>query len=258
VLGGEIAVSPRHRQIPPTAFQPAALPRKTEYARQQILEAIRKGLFAVGDRLPPERELAALLGVGRSSVREALSMLQIAGVVEVRHGSGVFVRNVPGPEQAEVPLDFLIAEQDFLTLTQARYVVERGIVALAVEEADPRGLDRMRSALEDMDRSLEESDISLFLKANISFHEGLARAGQNPILEAFSQKLLRQLDQPKIRSVRSFFYQVDLHRLIRAVETHRQIYNGIVAGNRDLALDAIYRHYADVVAPIIGQDPAWR
>jgi len=246
------------RRQDPAVFQPVTAPKKTEYARQQILEAIRRGVFAVGDRLPSERELATLLGVGRSSVREALSMLQIAGVVEVRHGSGVFVRSLPGPEQAEIPLDFLIAEQDFLTLTQARYVVERGIVALAVEEADPTGLDKMRSALADMDRSLNEADIGLFLKANIGFHEGLARAGQNPILEAFSLKLLRQLDQPKIRSVRSFFYQVDVHRLVRAVETHRQIYDGIVTGDRDLALDAIYRHYADVVAPIIGQDPAWR
>ncbi len=247
-----------HRQPPPAAFQPVAVPRKTEYARQQILEAIRKGLFAVGDRLPPERELAALLGVGRSSVREALSMLQIAGIVEVRHGSGVFVRSVPGPQQAEANLDFLIAEQDFLTLTQARYVVERGIVALAVEEAHPEGLATMEAALADMDRARDEADILLFLGANISFHEGLARAGQNPILEAFSLKLLRQLDQPRIRSVRSFFYQVEAGRLARAVSTHREIYEGIVAGDRDRALDAIYRHYADVVAPLIGQDPPWR
>lgn len=246
------------RHAPSAAFQPVTIPRKTEYARQQILEAIRKGLFAVGDRLPPERELAALLGVGRSSVREALSTLQIAGVVEVRHGSGVFVRNLSGPQQAEASLDFLIAQQDFLTLTQARYVVERGIVALAAEEADPTGLTTMETALAEMDQACQTPDIPSFLKSNIKFHEGLARAGRNAILEAFSLKLLRQLDQPQIRSVRSFFYQVEATRLPRAVATHRQVYEGIIAGDRDQALDAIYRHYADVVAPIIGQDPPWR
>lgn len=242
----------------PVTFQPVAALRKKEYARRQILEAIRKGMFAVGDRLPSERELTALLGVGRSSVREALSMLQVAGIVEVRHGSGVFVRSLLGPEQTEALLDFLTPDEDFLTVTQARYVMERGIVAIAVEEADPRGLEGMRLALADMDRCLRETDIGLFLKANIGFHEGLARAGQNPILEAFALKLLRQLDQPKIRSVRSFFYHVDVRRLVRAVETHRQIYDGIVAGDREVALAAIYRHYADVVAPMIGQEPKWR
>lgn len=239
-------------------FQPMTVPRKTEYARQQILEAIRNGLFAVGERLPPERELAALLGIGRSSLREALSMLQIAGIVEVRHGAGVFVRSLPGPEQADVPLDFLIAEQDFLTVTQARYVVERGLVALAVDEATRKDLTAINIAATEMERAAQQRDTPRFLDANIRFHEALAQAGHNPILAAFSLKLLHQLSQPKIKSVRAFFYQVEAGRLLQAAATHRQLADAIATGDRETALDAIYRHYADVVAPLLGSDPSWR
>jgi DNA-binding FadR family transcriptional regulator len=234
------------------------VPRKTDYARQQILEAIRNGLFAVGERLPPERELAALLGIGRSSVREALSMLQIAGIVEVRHGAGVFVRGVPDSEQPDLPLDIVIAEQDFLTVTQARYVIERGLVALAIDAATRKDAAALSAGAAAMEQAAQQEDISRFLDANIHFHKALAQAGHNPILAAFSLKLLDQLRKPNIKSIRTFFYQVEASRLAQAALTHRRLADAIAAGDRETALAAIYRHYADVVAPLIGSDPSWR
>lgn len=239
-------------------FQPVTAVRKTEWARQQILDAIRKGIFAVGERLPGERELAALLGIGRSSVREALSMLQIAGIVEVRHGSGVFVRRVPGLDQPDASLDFLIAEQDFLTITQARYFIEKGIVSIALEEPDPCGLTAMSTALSEMEEAVATRDINRFLEANVRFHQGLAEAGRNPVLAAFSHKLLHHLAQPKIKSVRLFFYQAEAGRLEQAIATHRDLYVALSNGDREAAFKAVYRHYADVVAPLIGGEPMWR
>src|SRR3546814_7680036 len=75
-------------------MSPAGGHRMFEAIAGKILEQIRRGQLETGDRLPPERELAAHIGVGRSAVREALRSLEVAGVVSVRRGTGggAFVR----------------------------------------------------------------------------------------------------------------------------------------------------------------------
>lgn len=226
------------------------LPKRAEYAREQILKAIEKGLFPPGSRLPPERELADLLGVSRASLREALSALQVAGVVEVRHGVGVFVK---GLTEVARGLSFPKETWDFLDLTQARYVVERGLVLLSLYEPQPAGLEHMEEALYRMEKAALHQNVVEFLKANILFHQGLANSANNSLLAEISFHLLIKLDQANVRPVRRLFYQADPERMHRAFNVHRGIYLGIREGNRALALESLFRHYADVAASKIAE-----
>lgn len=225
------------------------LRRRAEYVREQILKAIEEGLFPPGSRLPGERELAELLGVSRTSLREALSALQVAGVVEVRHGIGVFVKEPHGRAIQLLPE----GTWDFLNLTQARYVVERGLVLLGLEEPQAPGLEMMERSLCRMRNAVGREDVEGFLRANVLFHQGLAKSGKNLLLTEISLQLLSRLGEADFSPVRRMFYLADPKRMAKALDAHEGIYLGIQRRDRSLALNSLYRHYADVVGSKVAE-----
>jgi GntR family transcriptional repressor for pyruvate dehydrogenase complex len=121
--------------------------RRYQEVADQIAAAIRSGEFRPGDRLPPERDLSRQCGVSRPVVREAMIALEIAGLVEARGGSGVFVRAVPAqvagaPGAGEMPYE--APYEAFL----ARRAIESEIAAIAAENAKPEDLRELRTAFE--------------------------------------------------------------------------------------------------------------
>jgi DNA-binding FadR family transcriptional regulator len=118
----------------------------------QIRALIRRGEFATGSRLPPERDLARQLGVSRPSVREALIALEVEGLVDVRIGSGIYVR---APDAA-VATDAPEATAGPFELLRARYVIESECAALAAKSAKRAQVAAIGEALDEMDREMEE------------------------------------------------------------------------------------------------------
>ena len=112
----------------------------------QVRMLIRNGEFAAGARLPPERDLARELGVSRPSVREALIALEVEGLVEVRIGSGIYVRAVPNG-QARDATDALAGPFELL---RARRVIESECAALAAKAARRAQLRAIDTALDEM------------------------------------------------------------------------------------------------------------
>jgi DNA-binding FadR family transcriptional regulator len=150
----------------------AQTPRLYEVVAEQVAAAIRAGEFRLGDRLPAERELARQCGVGRPTVREAILALEIAGVLEVRGGSGVFVRAVPSPlrrvaQSTEAPFEAFAA----------RRVIEAETAALAAERRTAEDLAALHAALKAMrDERVRGPGPDLNDKA---FHLAVARATKN-------------------------------------------------------------------------------
>lgn len=151
---------------------------------ESLLSLIRERELRPGDKLPAERELAAMMHVSRPSLREALRALAIMNVIEIRQGDGTYVTSLK-PELLMSHLDFVFALSDsaFLELFQARKVLEPGIVAMAAERID----DAELIALEEcVDRSLAlVDDHHAFLEADMELHERIARAAKNSILAQF-------------------------------------------------------------------------
>lgn len=235
-------------------FQPLSTQRKAQYVVAQIVAAITAGTFSVGDRLPPERELASTLNVGRSSVREAVSMLQIAGVLEVRHGSGTFVRRVPEPGfDVDAPgagtIDVALSA-DFLQLSEARYSFEVGVVRLACLRRNAEGLAELDGALSDMERAGEARDSVAFLNSNVRFHTALAACTANEDIVRLSTVLLRALDAPGIRRVREFYYSVEPNRMTLSAEAHRRLARAITEGTLRLADRLLEDHYGSLAEPL--------
>ncbi|WP_407539848.1 FadR/GntR family transcriptional regulator [Deinococcus radiomollis] len=241
-------------------FQPATTVRKVDHVLNSLRQAIRSGQLAAGERLPPERELAASFGVGRSSVREALSVLQMGGLLEVRHGQGTYVLelDVLGPELtgtafgAATPGD----QFDFLALTEARYAFELGVARLAAERRATQGLSEMHRAVQALQTAGDTADEARFEAANLAFHLALAQATGNAALCNLARSLHAPLASHGARRVRRAFYGVMPARMPLAVPLHAAIAQAVEAGQPEAAMRAVMAHYANVAAPMLeeGQD----
>ncbi|HTT67893.1 MAG TPA: FadR/GntR family transcriptional regulator [Gemmatimonadales bacterium] len=167
----------------------------------RIKEMVRDGGYGLGDRLPAIMEMARSFGVGHPTVREALTKLEAVGVVEIRHGSGVYVSRredallVSSPGYAPVVTRKLLSD-----LLRSRMSLEMQSVAEAVEHLTARHLKEMRRLLDTAGRHLE--DDAILNKVNMAFHRQIAVASGNSVLlqlldvlrELFSHEQLMILD----------------------------------------------------------------
>jgi GntR family transcriptional repressor for pyruvate dehydrogenase complex len=146
---------------------------------EQLTQRIVAGEWPPGYAMPGSRKLAADLGVSMLTVREAVRTLQGQNLVEVRHGSGTFVRDVG--DQATVPWMLDPREQDeYLELIEARTLIEGELVRLAMERATDAERQRLLEVADEMDDA--RTDIRAFMEADLRFHTALAEAGHNRTL----------------------------------------------------------------------------
>jgi GntR family transcriptional repressor for pyruvate dehydrogenase complex len=153
-----------------------------------LLSLIRERELRPGDKLPPERELAAMMQVSRPSLREALRALAIMNIIEIRQGDGTYVTSLE-PELLMEHLDFVFALTDatFLQLFEARRILEPGIVALAADRITDDELVALEACIS---RSIElVDDHAAFAEADLEMHELIAKAARNTILERFMASL---------------------------------------------------------------------
>jgi DNA-binding FadR family transcriptional regulator len=146
---------------------------------EQIAEMIRANEYRPGNRLPTERDLVRQLGVSRPVIREAMIALEIAGLVEVRSGSGVYVRAATSPA-ALTATDAVSSEIGPFDLFAARLAVEGEVAAVAAENATADDLAEMAAAIEQMRLAAQTGRSTK--PANQRFHLALVVAAKNPVL----------------------------------------------------------------------------
>lgn len=165
-------------------FQAVSLARVSQLIVQQIRVLIRQGRLQPGDRLPSERELCERFGVSRVTVREALRVLEAGGLIEIRVGArgGAFV-TAPTSAQVGAGLADLIALSSLTAtdITEARQVVEVGIVPLVVERATDEDIADLRAMCDAHAAALTTETYSMSMSAD--FHVRLAAATHNPAIE---------------------------------------------------------------------------
>jgi GntR family transcriptional repressor for pyruvate dehydrogenase complex len=205
----------------------------------RLLDLIQQRHLGPGDRLPAERELAATMGVSRSSLREALRALTVLGVCEMRHGTGTYVSSLE-PDLLVRPLSFVLSLSDggFDQLFEARKVVEPSMAALAARRIDDATLDRL-DALAMRAAAVVES-AEAFLVADMELHDAIRQAAGNAILGRFMESIQalgvasRQATGSK-RKVRD-----------QSVRDHEAIVAALRARDPSVAADAMHRHIENV------------
>jgi GntR family transcriptional regulator, transcriptional repressor for pyruvate dehydrogenase complex len=179
----------------------------------QLLDLIQRGVFRPGDRLPSETELARILQVGRSTVREAKRELLARGFLESRGKRGTHVAT-PSPEALDLEmLGMLLQDEHIREIHEVRQIVEGGAVRLAARRATQEDFDALERILEDMARDL--SDDERFWPRTVEFHRRLVEACHNRTLASLFQvvsRLMAAQQMPVYRSMSKKREVIDLHR----------------------------------------------
>jgi len=206
----------------------------------QIASLIRNQELKPGDRLPPERELAQRLGVSRPSVREAMIALELAGFVEVRTGSGAYVRS---PRQADRPPQFNdAAEPGPFEWIQARKLVEGEIAAAAARMISDDQIAGLREAVWLMEE--ENARGSMAELGDRQFHLGIAEATRNSVLISIEEALWDRCRGPLWMQIN----RIGLTQRYRAlwVRDHVAILDCFSQHDARRARVAMHRHLAHV------------
>ena len=173
-------------------FHPVQTLKTFEAAVSQIADAVRAGDLRLGDRLPSERALAALMSISRPTMREAIAVLTEAGVLEVRvgPGRGTFV-------SSEIIPSILLEERSEFRIDQvtdvleARRLIEPRVAQLSALYARDEDFEAMRRAIEAMRAS--GADRAHFVQMDLRFHIAMARSTQNDTLVATMQMILKRI-----------------------------------------------------------------
>ncbi|MBS0321010.1 MAG: FadR family transcriptional regulator [Proteobacteria bacterium] len=205
---------------------------------QQIADQIRgmiaAGEFAIGARLPPERDLARQLGVSRPSVREALIALEVEGLVDVRIGSGIYVRAVPraaGGEPAQ-------AAAGPFELLRARNVIEAECAVLAARSARRAQVEAIAASLAEMEAELARGVQPL--AGDRLFHLRIAEATGNGALVHVVKMLWEERTGPLYKQLEHHYDDPGLWQA--ALREHHAIARAIAAHDADAARAAMRRH----------------
>ena len=159
-----------------------------ETALEYIKSRIVDGSYAPGQQLPSVSALAAEVGVGISTVREAIRILESLGLLRVLQGRGVFVTALP--RLAENPLETLaVAENTILLgLLETRKLFEPEVAGLAAERATPEEIAAIRQAVEEHEAQIKRSGGG-FIASDLRFHQLLLAAAHNPVLTRMVQSI---------------------------------------------------------------------
>ncbi len=210
----------------------------------QIATLIANGEFATGGRLPSERDLSALLGVSRTSVREAIIALEMSGLVEVRVGTGIFVtERLP---RSRSPLAAAKSAQDGglspFELLAARRTIEGEIAAMAAASTRRRDIEDLDATLAAMRE--HAGDHLRRDAADRAFHVRIAEITRNSALAWVVGSLWDQRQGQIFARLESRFHTAELRA--RTLDDHAAIISALAAHDADGARKAMHRHLARV------------
>lgn len=190
---------------PGPAFRPLArVPVVSASIAEQILDSIRSGAFAVGDRLPSEVDLAREFGVSRPSVREALAALQFTGHVGSRRGFGTVVLSAetradgPRARRRRRPMQTVGEAVDLL---ETRLLLEPYALATAATDPDPQALEAARELIGGMRLAVDQPD--LHASSDLRVHRALLSVCRNQVLRESAVDLLDMAMDPVLRTART-------------------------------------------------------
>jgi GntR family transcriptional regulator, transcriptional repressor for pyruvate dehydrogenase complex len=225
-----------------TDVQIAAPKRRSlaETAVAEITARIRNGVYRPGEKLPTEPQFMADLGVSRTVVREAVSRLQAAGLVETKHGIGTFVLEVPA-----APLDIgnVMTIRDVLAMLELRISLETEAAALAAMRRSDAHLAEMRRAVTDFDADVDAEHSGI--AADFRFHLQIALATGNRYFE----NVFRNLGTSTIPRTRLDMARIALEQspryLHRTNLEHQAIFEGIARRDPESARAAMRMHLSN-------------
>ena len=200
---------------------------------EELLNYIRSENLKPGDRLPNESILAKKMGVGRSSIREAMKLLASRNIVTIRQGSGTYISQTPG--MVDDPLGFsFIADKQKLAQDslEVRFLLEPAIASLAAQNASEEDIALLRRLCQEVEDLVQLGQDHT--QKDIEFHTAIALSSKNVVVP----RLI-----PVINSAIPLLIELTGNTLKQeTIDTHRALADAIAAHNAAAAHDAMYLH----------------
>jgi GntR family transcriptional regulator, transcriptional repressor for pyruvate dehydrogenase complex len=206
----------------------------------RLRDMIHSGEILAGDRLPPERDLAKLLGVSRPTLRAGIRSLSTVGILQSRQGAGTFVSDAKGsPTLDSSPLRMLSALHGFTSdeMFEARLALEMSIAGLAAERATSEQMTLMAEEITGMYASL--TDPEQYLVHDMKFHQTIAAASGNRILTALMNMVATILYDHRSKTVKR------ARDLKQSAEQHHNIYRAMREHDPEAARKAMHDHLTE-------------
>lgn len=215
---------------------------------QQIRQLIQSAGYKVGDRLPTIMDMAHQFKVGHPTVREALRKLETVGIVEIRHGSGVYVtRSEDVLVLASPGYAGAVTKKLLLDLIEARIPIEVHSIQMAARNATDEHIEEMRALLQSAGRSFD--DDALLSSINMAFHRQIAMASGNTVL-AQLLNVLQELFTTEQRLILGIFGSRE-----RDHQEHLALLAALEQRDEDLAVDRMRTHLEGVEHALLQWDP---
>ena len=222
-------------------FKPVESKSLAEAVAEQLMTMIAKGQLRPGDRLPTEPELMVQFNVGRSTLREAIKSLVVAGLLETRRSSGTFVSESYVDHLSQrLNWDLVFSAQELRHIIEIRCALEEQAAALAAERAtsaQKQKLTELVDAIRDMSLGPEKA-----VEHDIAFHFAIAEASHNPLLINLISSL-RQVLHGYIKAGYIRRGYADQDQADEIANMHRPIVEAIQAGKSEEAKRAMHAHF---------------
>jgi GntR family transcriptional repressor for pyruvate dehydrogenase complex len=206
--------------------------RLYEQLVERLLALVKELNLVAGDRLPPERELAASIGVSRASVRQALVVLEVQGLVEVRHGEGAVLLETR-PDSAVLAAARAHTHR-LIEVIEAREALEVKLAALAAHRRTDDDIERIDAALARMERDIDAGERGL--EGDELFHGAVTAAARSGLLADLMAEISAAIRESRIESLS----HADRPR--ESLAGHRRIAEAIRAGDAEAAAECMAEH----------------
>jgi GntR family transcriptional repressor for pyruvate dehydrogenase complex len=224
-----LATADRTPQLRPVDRKPLY-----EQVSDRLREFVDVNNLQPGDRLMTERELAQQLSVGRSSVREAITALRIQGMVEVRHGDGIYLLRRPEDLISTLATELVETHIDHPYIWETRQALETQCARLAATRATPGDLRKLGRSLKTLEAEIAQGNPGL--DGDRQFHLGVAESSHNPILIRLLTGIRESLDRTSETSL------TRAGQPAKSLAQHQIIYDAIKARHPTEAADAMLAH----------------
>lgn len=219
------------------SIKPIQKKRIYEEVAEQIKRLIRSGKLGLGEKLPSERELAARFGVSRASVRQALTVLEMAGIIVRKQGEGTYNQDIHSFQVTHMGEAILAIKRDSLHQSiESRKLIEPAVAGLAAIRATPENKKMLADNFARQEKVVRES--IPITEEDTNFHLAIARAANNDILFTAVEAILILSQHNKSRGLAESA-QI-------ALNGHKQILEAIFAGDPEGAQKAMAEHLDDV------------
>jgi len=220
--------------MPDPGLQPISRSPLYEQVVERLREFIDAQRLQPGDRLMSERELAERLGVSRTSVRQGLTALRVLGLVEIKHGDGVYLLRSPRDVIPSLASEIVGSEVDHPMIWEVREAIEVQAARLAARRRSAKDLREMRAALDLMETAVAGGDDGI--QEDRRFHTAIVEAAGNPLLRQMTEQLTDVIDRTSQASLTL------AGRPPISLDAHRAILAAIEAQDEAAAAEGMRQH----------------